>query len=289
MSAINSLKKRPSYLYAIISVALVLYILGFFALTVSHTRKLVILFKEKVDIWLELKPDTPQSETARIMEEIKRQPFVKKGSVSFITKEAAAADMKADLGNENMPADVPDLLRDIIRFNVLANYLDKDSLSGWRSELRQDTCIADLYLDAANTSNVGKNIENLGWVTLGLGLLLLFAAVTLIHNTIRLALYANRFVIKNQELVGASWTFISRPYIERGVVNGLLSAVSAIAALLGSLFWAQHLMPDLRALQDWPVTIGIFVGLLAVGILLSGFSTWYVVNKFLKMRIDDLY
>ena len=289
MSAINSLKKRPSYLYAIISVALVLFILGFFALTVLHARKLVALFKEKVDIWLELKSDTPASEAARIMADIRSKPFVKSGSVSFITKAQAAADMKADLGNENMPADVPDLLRDIVRFNVVANYLDKDSLAEWRNQLRQDTCVADMYLDAANTSNVDKNIENLGWITLGLGILLLFAAVTLIHNTIRLALYANRFLIKNQELVGASWAFISRPYIQRGIWNGLLSALCAIVALLICLLWAQRLVPDLRDLQDWPATIVVFVGLLLLGVLLSGLSTWYVVNKFLRMRLDELY
>jgi cell division transport system permease protein len=283
------LKKRPTYLYAIISVALVLFILGFFALTVLHARKLVALFKEKVDIWLELKSDTPASEATRIMADIRSMPFVKSGSVSFITKAQAAADMKADLGNENMPADVPDLLRDIVRFNVVANYLDKDSLAEWRNQLRQDTCVADMYLDAANTSNVDKNIENLGWITLGLGILLLFAAVTLIHNTIRLALYANRFVIKNQELVGASWAFISRPYIQRGIWNGLLSALCAIAALLICLLWAQRLVPDLRDLQDWPATIVVFVGLLLLGVLLSGLSTWYVVNKFLRMRLDELY
>ncbi len=283
------MKKRPSYLYAIVSVALVLFILGFFALTVLHARKLVALFKEKVDIWLELKPDTPDTEAARIMADIRSKPFVKTGSVSFIAKEQAVEDMKADLGNENMPADVPDLLRDIVRFNVMASYLDKDSLAGWRAQLRQDTCVADLYLDAANTSNVGKNIENLGWITLGLGLLLLFAAVTLIHNTIRLALYANRFLIKNQELVGASWTFISRPYIQRGIWNGLLSALCAIAALLICLLWAQRLVPDLRDLQDWPATIAVFVGLFLLGVLLSGLSTWYVVNKFLRMRLDELY
>lgn len=283
------MKKRPNYLYAIISVALVLFILGFFALTVLHARKLVALFKEKVDIWLELKSDTPASEAARIMDDIKSKPFVKSGSVSFITKAQAAADMKADLGNENMPSDVPDLLRDIVRFNVVANYLDRDSLAEWRNQLRQDTCVADMYLDAANTSNVDKNIENLGWITLGLGILLLFAAVTLIHNTIRLALYANRFVIKNQELVGASWAFISRPYIQRGIWNGLLSALCAIVALLICLLWAQRLVPDLRDLQDWPATIVVFVGLLLLGVLLSGLSTWYVVNKFLRMRLDELY
>jgi cell division transport system permease protein len=124
---------------------------------------------------------------------------------------------------------------------------------------------------------------------LGLGILLIFAAVTLIHNTIRLALYSNRFIIKNQELVGASWMFISRPYIRQGVVNGLISAAFAIAALITTLWWLYSLIPELQQLQELNSTIAVFVGLTVAGVLISGLSTYFVVNKFLHMRVDDLY
>ncbi|MBK9339019.1 MAG: hypothetical protein IPM98_21765 [Lewinellaceae bacterium] len=149
--------------------------------------------------------------------------------------------------------------------------------------------IAELYVEAADTGNIGNNIENIGWITLVLSILLIFAAVTLIHNTIRLALYANRFVIKNQELVGASWGFITRPYIRRGILNGLWSALLAIAVLIALLNWAQHQIPELEDLEDLNGALAIFVGLIALGVLLSGLSTWAVVNKFLRMRVDDLY
>jgi len=282
-------RTKPTYLYAIISVALVLFIVGFFALTALHGRKLVTLFKEKVDIWLELKPGTPAEEVPRIIAGIRRQPFVKTETVTFITRDQAAAAMKEDLGDKSLLEDNPDMLRDVIRFNVKADYLNADSLTRWREELRQDTVIADLYFEAANTANVGKNIQNLGFIALVLGLLLVFAAVTLIHNTIRLALYSNRFVIKNQELVGASWAFISRPYIRRGIINGLLSAALAIAALILALGWVYRLMPDLETLRDVNGTLAIFTLLTVLGVLISGLSTFFVVNRFLKMRVDDLY
>ena len=282
-------RTKPTYLSAIISVALVLFIVGFFALTALHGRKLVTLFKEKVDIWLELKPGTPSEEIPRIIAGIRRQPYVKTETVTFITREQAAAAMKEDLGDKSLLEDNPDLLRDVIRFNVKADYLRADSLSRWREELRQDTLIADLYFEAANTSNVGDNIQRLGILALGLGLLLIFAAVTLIHNTIRLALFSNRFLIKNQELVGASWDFISRPYIRRGIINGLVSAGLAIAALMAVLSWIYHVNPDLESLQDLNGILAIFVSLAAFGVLISGLSTYFVVNRFLRMRIDDLY
>lgn len=282
-------RSRPTYFYAIISVALVLFIVGFFALTALHGRKLVTLFKEKVDIWLELKPDAPQEEIPRIIAGIREQPFVKAETVTFVTREQAAAAMKEDLGDKSLLEDNPDLLRDVVRFNVRADWLNSDSLTRWREVLKQDTLIADLYFEAANTGNVGKNIQNLGLIALGLGFLLIFAAVTLIHNTIRLALYSNRFLIKNQELVGASWEFISRPYLQRGILNGAISAVMAIAALIATLWGLYRLMPDLAGLRDLNGILVIFVGLVALGILISGLSTYFVVNKFLRMRVDDLY
>lgn len=282
-------RNKPTFFYAIVSVALVLFIVGFFSLTALHGRKLVQLFREKVDIWLELKGDTPPEEVGRIVRYVERQPFVKAETVKFIPRSQAMKLMQEDLGDESLLETTPDLLRDVVQFNVRADYLQDDSLSQWREELRQDTAVAELYFESANTGNVSRNIQNLGLVTLALGFLLIFAAITLIHNTIRLALYANRFLIKNQELVGASWSFISRPYIQRGVLNGLWSAALAIMALFGTLWWIQRLIPEVQELEDFDYVVLVFIGIIILGVLISGLSTWFVVNKFLKMRVDDLY
>ncbi len=282
-------RKKPTYFYAILSVALVLYILGFFGLMTLHGRKLVTLFKEKIDLWVELQPGVGQEDIARIVAEINAQPFVKPSSVRFITRDQAAATMKEDLGEESLLEDAPDLLRDVIRFNVQADYLNDETMLTWKETLRQDSTVADLYFEAANTANVGQNIQSLALIALGIGLLLIFAAVTLIHNTIRLALYSNRFILKNQELVGASWSFISRPYIRQGIFNGIWSAALASTALLATVWWLYHVMPDLRQLQDINGVVLIILLIFVIGIFISGLSTWFVVNKFLKMRIDDLY
>lgn len=254
-----------------------------------HGRSLVTLFKEKVDLWLELHPDIPQEEVSRVVGLVRQQPFVKKETVSFISREQAAATMKEDLGDESLLEDAPDLLRDVIRFNVQAEYLDGAELAEWRAEMTQDTAIAEIYIEAANTENVGQNLRNIALVGLIVSLLLIAAAVMLIHSTIRLALYSNRFVIKNQELVGASWEYISKPYVQRGIINGVISSVTAIVALTLLLWWLYNLMPELRQLQDNNGTLAIFIGLLITGMLISGLSTWWVVNRLLKMRIDDLY
>lgn len=282
-------RKKPSYFYAIASVALVLFVLGFFGLMALHGRKLVNLFKERVDLWLELKPGLAQEDVARMVAEIRQHPFVKPETVTFITKEQAAATMREDLGDESILEDMPDLLRDVVRFNVKSDFLDDEKLAAWRTALRQDTLVSELYFEAANTGNVGRNLRTMGLATLVLSFLLVFAAVALIHNTIRLDLFSNRFLIKNQELVGASWDFISRPYIRRGLINGLFSALLAIAALSVMLWWIHHLIPEMAQLSDANGILFVMTALVLVGMLISGASTWFVVNKFLKMRLDDLY
>ncbi len=282
-------RKKPAYFYAVVSVALVLFVLGFFGLMTLHGRKLVNLFKEKVDIWLELKPVQSQADVSTLIRRIQQQPFVKPESVTLITREQAAASMKKDLGDSSMLEDMPDLLRDVIRFNVKAEYLDTARLSEWRETLRRDTLVADLYFEAANTGNVSGNLQSLGLVTLVLCVLLVLAAVALIHNTIRLDLYSNRFLIRNQELVGASWSFIGKPYIRRGLLNGLLSGLLAVLSLSLTIIWLHSIVPELEALGDPNAVLLVMTALVLLGILISGFSTWFVVNRFLKMRIDDLY
>jgi cell division transport system permease protein len=282
-------RTKPTYIYAIISVALVLFMLGFFALIMLHGHKLVTHFKERVDLWLELNPETPESEVARLVRQIRSEPFVRAESVSFVTKEQAQAAMKEDLGEDGMLSDMPNLFRDVVRFNVRSSFMDNDSLMQWRETMKADSVVADLFFDAVNTANIGQNIQNLSFLTLVLAALLIFAAVTLIHNTIRLALYANRFVIKNQELVGASWGFISKPYIRRSIWNGLISAILAIGGLSALLFWMQENISGLNELQNANGVIGVFVLLILLGILISWISTAFVVRKFLKMRLDDLY
>ena len=282
-------RNRPNYISVILSVALVLLLMGLFAITASYGSRLVELFKERVDIWLELKPNTPETEVARIVGYVRAQPFVKKESLTFITKEQAAATMRKDLGDEALLEDLPNLMLDVIRFNVKSEFLQADSLSEWRATMKADSVISDLHFEAFSSGNAEQNIKTISWFLLGLALLLVFGAITLIHNTIRLALYANRFIIKNQELVGASWQFIAQPYIKRGLINGIISGILAVACLTALIWTAMKAIPELSIVHDAGVLTAICLGLIALGGLIGGISTRWVVNKFLKMRLDELY
>jgi cell division transport system permease protein len=283
------MRNRPNYLSSILSVALVLLLLGFFALTALYGDRFVTLFKEKVDIWIELKPNRADTDVNRIISIVRNAPFVKKESVRYITREQVAATMREELGDERMIADLPQLMHDVVRCNVKAEYLTPDSLSEWRTTMRQDSAVADLFFEAINVGQAGRNLANIGFGALILSIFLVLAAITLIHNTIRLALYANRFVIKNQELVGASWGFITRPYLVRAFWNGLISGILAVGALAGLLTWLLRAWPELYEIHNPSGVTLICIGLVALGILISVLSTKFVVNKFLRMRLEDLY
>jgi cell division transport system permease protein len=180
-------------------------------------------------------------------------------------------------------------MQDVVRFNVRADFLTPDSLAEWRAMMKQDSAVTDVFFEAFSAGNAEENIQKISIFILVLALLLVFGAMALIHNTIRLALYANRFVIKNQELVGASWSFITRPYIRRGIINGIISGLIAVT-VLSLLVWAGlESMPDLYTIHSSGSFTAICIGLVALGGLIGGVSTWWVVNKFLKMRLEDLY
>ncbi len=282
-------RNRPNYLPVILSVALVLLLMGLFAITAAYGNRLVELFKEKVDIWLELQPDLPEQEVARIVGMVRAQPFVKKETLTFITRDQAAATLRKDLGDDTLLEDLPNLMRDVVRFNVRAEFLQGDSLTAWRSMMKGDSAVADLHFEAFSAGNAEQNLRKISWFMLVLALLMVLGAAVLIHNTIRLALFANRFVIKNQEMVGASWKFIAQPYVQRGFVNGLLSGAVAVAGLVGLVTLAQQAMPELSSVHDPAMLIAISLGLVALGGLIGGISSRLVVGKFLRMKLEDLY
>jgi len=284
-----SKRAKPNYFYSIVSMALVLFLLGFFGLVLLQTQQLVEIFKERVNVLIEIEPGTDSSTITTLLNDLKMVEYTKKESIDYTSKEAAIKSLQEDFGEEFMALDLPNPLYDVVTFNVNAKFMKSDLLSQIKKNFKARDYVNDVYYQEGLVNMIAKNVKKLGWFALGFSGLFLIVAITLIHNTIRLALYANRFLIKNMELVGASWGFISRPYIQKSVWHGILSALLAIAALVLVLLLAQREIEELQALENLPNSLLLFGGLLLLGILISGISTWFVINKYLKMRLDDLY
>ncbi len=283
------IKTRPNYLYSILSVALVLFLLGFFGLLIAHGQRLVKSFKEKVVVIVELKDDVPEQEVNGLKETINSKVFTKAGSVEYVDKETAQDEMKEEFGEDFLKLDMPNPFFDVITFNVNAAFAHTDSLVNIKGGLKDESIVNDVFYQENLVDDIESNVRKLSWITLGIGLFFIFVAVTLIHNTVRLALYANRFIIKNMQLVGATWEFISRPYVIRAIRHGFISSIIAGGILVLIIFWAEASLPSLGELQDWTVFAWLFLGLILLGVLINTLSTRSVVKKYLKMRVDDLY
>ncbi|MCO6479643.1 MAG: ABC transporter permease [Phaeodactylibacter sp.] len=282
-------KMKPNYFYSIISVALVLFVLGFFAMVIFNARQLVRSLKERVNLIVELQPDVQKSEIEGIRRGIEQSIFAIPGSVEFTSKEQAAELMREDFGEDFLKLDLPNPLYDVFTFNVKAAYLASDSLKAIRTRLIERPGVVDVFYQEGLVNEIAENIRSVSLIALVVLAFFIFISVALIHNTVRLALYANRFLIKNMELVGASWEFISHPYIQRGAWHGLLSGLIASAGLLILFLWVQSDIPGLRSLVDWAGIGLLFALLLAMGMAINTLSTYYVVRRYLKMRVDDLY
>ena len=136
---------------------------------------------------------------------------------------------------------------------------------------------------------VNQNIKGIGLVILAFASILLIIAVALINNTIRLAIYSQRFLIKSMQLVGATKNFIRMPFLTYGVLHGLIGGLIAIILLMLTLYFAQQQVPEMIILRDWFEFSLVFIGVIGIGVLISGLSTYFAVSKFLRLKIYDLY
>ncbi len=282
-------RRNTNFFYSNIGVALVLFLLGLFGLVVIQGQKIVKQYKENVNLMVEFKPETTPTQIGLLTKKLEASPYVKEGSITFTSKDQAADILREDFGEDFINLGFNNPLYDVVTFNTKSDYMYSDSLSKIRSELLNVPYISDVFFQEGLVDNIESNIKKIGYLSLIIGILFIFVAITLIHNTIKLALYSNRFSIKTMELIGASWGFISKPYLIRSIKNGFWSALIAIILLVGLMLFVQIDYSAFNDFQD-PFELSLlFAGLIFLGILISSLSTFYVVNKYLKMRLDDLY
>lgn len=281
-------KIRPNFLYSIISVALVLIIAGLFSLVVLHGQGLVRKFKEQVTVLIEINPTVEQSGIDSLGDYLSAQRWVKIPSVKFVSKDVALEELQEEF-EYIMQMDLPNPLFHMYEFNVNADYLQTDSLAMVRQSLIALEEVQDVYYQQSIVDGLSRNLQDIGLIALSISAVLLLIAITLIYNTIKLSLYSNRFIIKNMQLVGASWSHISRPYLQRSALHGIASAIIATVALLSGLSFLYQRIPEIQDVVGLEQLFFVFLGLVCTGIVINLTSTFYTISRFLSMRTDDLY
>ncbi len=278
---------RGSYLSVIISVSLVLFTLGLLGLILLYAQKLSNQVKENIGFTVYLQDDIKEVDVLRLQKAIEVSPY--SSSVEYVSKDQAAEILKADLGEDFLDyLDYNPLLASLeVKLN--ADYADPDSLASIKSSLSRSSRIKEIVYQESLVAMVQANVRTLSIVLGSFSLLLLVVAIALINNSIRLSIYSKRFLIKSMQLVGATQSFIRRPFVQKGILHGIYSALIAILLIMGVMYYTQQFLPDLIQIQDIEILAYLFVIVLGLGIVISWVSTSLAVRKFLRMRSNKIY
>jgi cell division transport system permease protein len=281
-------KSKPSYFMAILGVALVLFILGILGWLVINTSKLETYFKGSVQVHAFIREGSPQKDIDVVKNIIKSKPYAR--NVEYITKEKARQTFIGD-GNQdwNKVLDYNPLPASI-DFYLEPEYVNKDSLKIITTEIMKNFIISEVKYPDAVVTNLNNVVTKAGYFLLALAGILALIVIILIDNTIKLAMFSNRFLIKAMQMVGATRWFISKPFDTKAIINGLISALLAIAAILVLIYAVENWwLPEIKALKDNMSLFLLFFALIVIGISITFISTHRSVTKYLKMKLDDLY
>lgn len=278
---------RASYITSIISIMLVLYMLGLLGLIILHGRKLSEYVRENISVSILLKEDVGDDMILNLRRRLDQSGYVK--ASRYITKDEAAAELTKDLGEDFIQFIGYNPLPPTIDLQLKSEYANSDSISRIEKKLMTNRIVKEVVYQKSLIDEVNSNIRKVSLVILGFSLILLLIAMILINNTIRLSVYARRFIIRSMQLVGATEAFIRRPFIYRSMLHGTYAGVLSIALLTLTLWLAQQRIPELLNLQD-KLQFGVFfIGILLLGVILSAVSTFFAVRRFLRMKSDTLY
>lgn len=281
-------RSKPSYVYSIIGVAIVLLIMGIMGWLFLNFNQLGNSLKEDIRISAYLRTQNKDT-IAQIQAYISSQPYAK--NVQYVNKETAKQIWNSE-NNEDWTKILDyNPLPESIDFYARAEYVTPDSLQKISNAIMGSygNQITDLQYPQVLVSNLSDRASKIGMIFLVVSILLCVIVIVSIDNTIRLAMFSNRFLIKTMQMVGATRGFIAKPMDIRAVIYGLISALIAIALLFGLIQWAESQFVQLKAIRNTEQTLILFGGMIFIGVAISLYSTHRSVIKYLKMKLDDLY
>jgi cell division transport system permease protein len=278
---------KPSYFMSILGVTLVLFLLGIIGWLVINANKVGDVLKENVEVRAFLLPNLNPTDSATLFNYISAKPYVKK--IEFVTKEMAKQQFLGD-GNEQWDGILDaNPLPASINFKVKNEYMNADSLNAIQANLQEQTYITEVQYPKALVVKMTSNIQRVSFILLFVAVLLAVVVIILIDNTIRLAMFSNRFLIKTMQMVGATRWFIAKPMNIRAIINGAISGLIAIAGVGLVVVGTENYFPDMKAIHDTGQLVILFIVLIILGICITVFSTHRSVLKYLRMKLDELY
>ncbi len=278
---------RTSHFSTVISITLVLFMLGLLGLLLLHTQKLSDYAKENIGFSIMIKEGIREAEIMALLKKLDTEEFVK--STEYIPKEEAAIQLKKELGEDFIGFLGYNPLLPTIDLRLKADYASLNSVSKIEQKLLANPEVKEVFYQKNLLEMVNQNMERISLIILGFSSVLMIIAIALINNTIRLSVYSRRFVIRTMQLVGATRSFIRRPFTRNGIIDGFISAIVAIGLLMVVMSFLFQEIPELIQMVDLKLYVALIITVLMMGVLISWLCTWLSVRRYLRMKTDELY
>lgn len=279
--------KGTSYFYAIFGITLVLFVVGIATILVYEAKRISTSVKENVNVELVLNDSVGMAKVTSLQNRIQGKPYVK--TTRFVSKEEAAKVLQQDLGENFLDILGYNPLYASFNINLYEPYANKDSFANIKADLMKFEGIKQVNVQNSVLESLDKDMRSGTFIILLVAGALLLFAISLIFNTIRLALYSGRFTIKTQQLFGATRWFIIKPFLGRSILNGFISGIAACLLIAGIIFYVDYNLPELGLKGDL-ITFGLLFGaVILFGILISFLSTLTAVFRYLRLKVEDLY
>lgn len=277
-----------SYVSVIVSIGLVLFLIGMLGILVINTQKVANHFKEQIAMSIYLKDQAKEIEIDQLQKQLALAEYTK--TTVYTSKEEAAEVYKRDIGEDFMEflGDANPLPQSIDVY-FKADFVNQVQLAEIARDLSEKEFVAEIIYDKPLISLLNNNIQKISFWVLVICGLFTFIAVLLINSSIRLSVYSKRFIIKTMQMVGATKSFIRRPFIWRSVKLGMIGAALAMIGMGLVLYFLDKTYPDLQILVDNVVIGGLFLIVFLLGVLITWLSTFLATQRFLNLKTDELY
>lgn len=288
-------KKLGSYPYVsvVFSITLALFVIGLFGLLLLHTNKLTSIIKENIEIQVYLDKNIQENQRMQVQQALSTKEYVARENnelqISYISKEKAAEEFINETGEDFVEFLGQNPLRDAYVIKVSPEFQQNEKLKVIKAEIEGIGGVFEAVYIESLVDSINKNVTKISLFLIGFAIVLLLAVIILINNTIKLALFSQRFLIRSMQLVGAKASFIQKPFLWRSILHGFLAGGIASILLFVLLNFANENIDDLASLQETRQILILFAILLVAGAIIGFGSTYRAINKYLKLSLDELY
>jgi cell division transport system permease protein len=280
-------KTKTIYISTVFGIAMVLLMIGLLGLILVKANNLSRYVKENIVLNIFMDDAAHETDVLQFQKQLDGNVMVKQ--TQYVSKELAARNLQKDLGEDFVKFLGYNPLSQSLDVYLKADYANNAGIDKFKAELMKNPLVKEVKYQQSLVDQMNQNLRSIILVILAFAAIFVVLSVALINNTIRLAIYSQRFLIKSMQLVGATKGFIRKPFLLYGIWHGLLGGLIAILILIGTLYLAYQQIPDLVILRNYTEFGIVFLGVIGIGVIMSAVSTYLAVNKFLRLKIYDLY